>query len=781
MRSRVHHLAAAVAILAVAGITADRAALGSEATAVAEGGIFRVSLNTASGLDFVDPALASSPAAWAVLDTMCARLMSYPDKPPPAGFQLQPEVAAAFPAVSRDGKTYTFRLRSGFRFSDGSPVRASAFARAINRVLAPEMRSPGLLFVRDVVGAGQVVAGKARTASGVVARGQTLVVRLTRPVPDFPSRMAATFFCAVPPSLPIDPEGVGAFHAAGPYTVVDYRRGELVQLRRNRFYGGARPHHVDGFDVDLRVPSPQEVLRRVERGEADWGHTLSGIYFDPALGLLDRYGLNRSQLSLKPGLTLRILAFNSARPLFRDNPQLRKAVNFALDRRALVLAGGQHVSRPTDQYLPPTVPGFKDADVYPLERPDLQRAKELAEGSLRSGKAVLYVNSSPLPMAIGQLVRQQLGEIGLDVEVRGIPIHSASSAYFNKLATPGEPWDIAFGLWTPSYIDPYAYINLLFDRRFVGATNFARFASSAYDKQMRNAARLPQGRARRDAYSTLDVQLARGAAPGAGIDELHQPTPVTRRGGGGVLRPAPHRTPPLSAWSDGRHGAWAVTQTNPAATAIPAGALPISIVATTSFDSVSIRDTVLEAVFATQTDPADAASAVGPSPTRIVSAARDSGSIRLTIPSPELATQTAPSAATIPDGRVPTLTVSTGATEYVLGLNRCAFAPPEFATQIASSRTTMPAGCVPARPRPTTLPALSSCARVESPNAAHTDPAPTATLPYGDPKDVPPAGVTVVTCPNCGSTRETSPRTPCATQIAPRPTAIPVGVRFPRA
>ena len=532
-----HRLVAALTIVALSAIAAG-AALGSGASRDAEGGIFRISLNVASGVDSMDPALASSPPSWAVLDTTCARLMSYPDKPPPAGFRLQPEVAADVPSISRDGKTYTFRLRPGFRFSDGSPVRASAFARAINRVLAPEMNSPGLQLVRDIVGAGKVVTGKASTASGVVARGNTLVVRLTRPAPDFPSRTASTFFCAVPPTLPLDPEGRAAFPAAGPYYVVEYRRGERIVLRRNRFYGGTRPHHVDGFDVDLRAASPQEVLRNVDRGDADWGHTLSGIYFDSSLGLVDKYGLNRSQLFLRPGLTLRVLAFNSARPLFRDNARLRKAVNFALDRRQLVLVGGPLVSRPTDQYLPPSLPGFKDADVYPLERSDLERAKGLAEGNLRGGKAVLYTNSSAIPMAVGQLVRQQLAPIGLDVEVRGIPIHSASAAYFNKLAAPGEPWDIAFGLWTPSYVDPYAYINLLFDRRFVGATNFARFSSSAYDKQMRQAARLPQGLARRSAYSALDAQLARDSAPLATVDVLNEPTLISRRVGCVVLRPA---------------------------------------------------------------------------------------------------------------------------------------------------------------------------------------------------------------------------------------------------
>jgi len=535
MRGRkLHILVLAFGLAGSLAIGAAGAAFGSTAQ---EGGIFRVSLNAASGIDYMDPALASSPPGWALLDTTCARLMAYPDKPPPAAFRLQPEVATGYPKVSRDGKTFTFEVRRGFRFSNGAPVRASAFARAINRALAPEMNSPGVQYMRDIVGAGRVLAGKAATASGVVARGNRLVVRLTRPAPDFPSRTASTFFCAVPPSLPVDAEGVGAFPAAGPYYVVEYRRGERVVLRRNRFYGGRRPHHVEGFDVDLRAASPQEVLQRVTRGEADWGHTLSGIYFDPALRLVERYGLNRSQLFLRPGLTLRMLAFNSGRPLFRDNPDLRRAVNFALNRRALVSVGGPLVSRPSDQYLPAILPGFKDARVYPLERADLARARRLAQGNLRGRKAVLYVNSSPLPMAIGQLVKPQLAEIGIDVEVKGIPIHSASAAYFKKLATPGEEWDLAFGLWSPSYIDPYAYINLLFDRRFVGGTNFVRIASRTYDRQMRQAARMPQGIDRNEAYAALDVRLARDLAPLAAVDFLNEPTLVSKRVGCIVLRP----------------------------------------------------------------------------------------------------------------------------------------------------------------------------------------------------------------------------------------------------
>src|SRR5206468_5632164 len=121
----------------------------------------------------------------------------------------------------------------------------------------------------------------------------------------------------------------------------------------------------------------------------------SSIYFDPSLRLVQKHGLTRSQLFPRPGLTLPMLAFNSSRPLFRDNVPLRRAVNFALDRAALVATGGPLASRASDQYLPSILPGFKDADIYPLKRANLERAKALGDGNLRDGKAVLYVNSSP--------------------------------------------------------------------------------------------------------------------------------------------------------------------------------------------------------------------------------------------------------------------------------------------------------------------------------------------------------------------------------------------------
>jgi peptide/nickel transport system substrate-binding protein len=531
-RKRTRRLAVAAAMVIALLVQAGAVASPEK---VRDGGILRVAL---ARLDYVDPALAYSPEARALLDTTCARLMTYPDKAPPEGFRLVPEVASAYPRASHDRKTWTFTLRTGVRFSNGAPVLAEAFATAINRTLSPRITSPALSYTQSIVGADDVRAGRAATARGIVARDRTLIVRFTRPVPDFPAWTTMSFFCAVPPGLPVDPEGIGAFRSAGPYTITDFRPNERVVIRRNRFYDGSRPHHVDGYDVDLRPRAPGELLDRIERGEADWAYTTAPILLDPSRGLIAKYGLNRSQFFVRPGLTLRVLLLNSSRPLFKDNPGLRRAVNLALNRRALSTAAGgaQGSGTPTDQYLPSILPGFHDARVNALSTSDVRRAKELARGHTRQGTAVFYVPDFPQPLAVAQLVKRQLAEIGLDVQLRPVPFHVTNSSYLGPLGTPGEPWDIALQLWTPDYVDPYAYVNRLLDGSFSGGSNLAHFDSAKYNRRMRQAARL-EGAARYERYGELDVDLARNAAPLVPVEFFDEPTFVSKRIGCVVLRP----------------------------------------------------------------------------------------------------------------------------------------------------------------------------------------------------------------------------------------------------
>ena len=306
--------------------------------------------------------------------------------------------------------------------------------------------------------------------------GNTLVLRLERRVPELPARV--TSLCAVPPNLPASREGIAEFPAAGPYYVDEYRAGERAVLLRNPFYGGDRPQRVEGFTVDLRLSSWEEVLDRVEAGKADWGWAFAPVVFDPARRLVAKYGINRSRFFVHPGATFRGYALNMSRPLFRHNPRLRRAVSFAIDRSAFRrVSGGRASSTLTDQYLPPDMPAFRDASIYPLERADLRRARELARGNTKSGKAVLFTIDAPNHFAFAQSIRRNLAKIGLEVTIRAFPLE----AYFNRFMARGD-YDLGFATWTPDFDDPFSVLNVQLDGRFIGATNWSRFDSAKYNR-----------------------------------------------------------------------------------------------------------------------------------------------------------------------------------------------------------------------------------------------------------------------------------------------------------
>ena len=120
-------------------------------------------------------------------------------------------------------------------------------------------------------------------------------------------------------------------------------------------------------------------------------------------------------------------------------------------------------------------------------------ARELAEGNTRDGVAVLFTVDSPPRLAAAQAVKQSLAKIGLDVRIRGVPLPT----YFGRLGARGD-YDIGFRPWVPDYSDPFAVLNVNFDGRFIGDSNWGRLDSPGVNRPLREAASLT-GPARRRA------------------------------------------------------------------------------------------------------------------------------------------------------------------------------------------------------------------------------------------------------------------------------------------
>jgi YVTN family beta-propeller protein len=508
-------------------------AVNRTAEGAASGGTVR--LEVERDVDFMDPALAYTVPSWQLLNATCAGLLRYPDRASATGSQLEPEVARSLPQRSADGKTYTFTLRPGFRFSPPSneTVTAQTFKYTIERSLSPKIKGPSIAggYLSDVVGARAYMDGKASHISGLVAEGNTLRVRLVAPAPDLVTRIALPFFCAVPLGTPLDPKGVRLVPSAGPYRVVAYAPGQGVVLERNPNYQGSRPHRPARIELAVGIPR-EKAVRDVEAGVADYA--VEGVAPSLAPTLETKYGprsaaakKHRQQYFVNTQPELSFIVLNTHRPLFRD-VRMRQAVNLAIDRGALARLGNPFSpipEQPTDQYLPPGIPGFRDVRVHSFT-PDLAKARRLAGGKRRS--AVLYVcNASPCDQ-IGQVIKENLAPIGIEVQVKKIPIQ----ATFDRLSRKGEPFDLAPSGWLSDYPDPAQFLNVLLTSGVIPT-----FDDPTYQGKLASVARL-SGPARYLAYGKLDADLARNAAPWVAISNSSSRDFFSARMGCQVFQPA---------------------------------------------------------------------------------------------------------------------------------------------------------------------------------------------------------------------------------------------------
>jgi peptide/nickel transport system substrate-binding protein len=454
----------------------------------------------------LDPALAQSDEAWELEYSTCAKLLNYAPRKGYAGTRLVPEVAATLPRISRDRLTYRFTIRRGWRFSNGERVTARAFARALARGRLPELLSPAASYLREV--------------SAWSVRGRTLTIKLHQPAPDFPQRLALPYFCAVPPWAPDEP--TNDLPSAGPFMIAHFTPGRSILLRRNPYYRGPRRPHVDSILYRFGAPSSQ-ILLELERGEVDYG-VVSAVGSE---SLQRRFGRDRSHLFVVQQPTVAYLALNTQRPLFRDNPQLRRAVNYALDRPNLVRQFGLGGAAPADEYLPPGFPGYRRRHIYPLDGPDLATARRLARGHLRGGHAVFLACGTEDCKNRALVVADSLRKIGLDVRLK------MTTGLLTLASVKGTKFDIADVITKPDYGDPYALIDKLLDGRVIRSvanTNISYYSDPHLDAEIDRAQRMT-GVARDRAYGRLGIEVARRDAPLAAYAVLNARVFVSQRVG----------------------------------------------------------------------------------------------------------------------------------------------------------------------------------------------------------------------------------------------------------
>src|SRR3954466_3140863 len=154
--------------------------------------------------DYIDPQLSYTLEGWEVLWNVYTPLLTYKHAKDKDGTQVVPGLAEDMPDISPDGKTYKLKLRPNMKYSDGTPIKASDFAYAIQRLF--KAGSGGSVFFDVIVGATDYADGKAENIRGIKTDDNTgdITITLTEPNGTFDNVLGMSFSAPVPPSTPLD-------------------------------------------------------------------------------------------------------------------------------------------------------------------------------------------------------------------------------------------------------------------------------------------------------------------------------------------------------------------------------------------------------------------------------------------------------------------------------------------------------------------------------------------------------------------------------------------------
>lgn len=521
-------------LLGVTGLTAALSAgiaTASPQSSSAQAGVLRIA--QADAPDAFDPATLGDNRSIELAQNVFDGLTAVNE----ANLKVAPALARRW-SVSRDGRTYTFTLRSGLRFHDGTPLTAQDVVYSLNRALSPKTKSGYVFFLSAIRGADAVTKGKAQTASGLRAIGRNTVrITLSQPGGYFLALSGMWPYWVVSKktieangkgwSEPGTVNGTGAFRLTSAVADSKY----VFEANRNYFRG--RPK-VNRVEVSI-VPEPTSQLARYKAGEFDVIYNLSAATYRQ----VQRDATLKREFRSRPILRTVWLNMRNDKEPF-DDRRVRLAFNHAIDKEALVRVALGGLGTPAYTFLPPGLPGSVASVRKPYQY-DRDRARALlAAAGFPNGdgfpKVDLYYQANAQFDTVFQFVQGQLrANLGIEIGLKPTPI----KAYNALLADPARRPVLnqyGFGLDYPDPQEQHEYLGL---SQPAGFANYANFSSPRFDSLVRRANRTTSQDARyalhRQAenvllnaapilplYNPLATWLAKPYVKGFGLTPLYQ-------------------------------------------------------------------------------------------------------------------------------------------------------------------------------------------------------------------------------------------------------------------
>jgi YVTN family beta-propeller protein len=460
----------------------------------------RLTFQMNRSLDRIDTALAYDSTSWAVLRMTNDGLVAFNQVGGFQGTQLVPDLAAALPAPTDGGRTYTFRLRPHIRYSNGKPVRASDFRATLERDF--ELSSPTPYYYDGIVGAAYCERTPKRCdlSRGIVTddAARTVAFHLVAPDPEFLYKVALPFADVLPSGTPSREFRTRALPATGPYVIESYRPDRMLRLVRNRYFDEwSRAAQPEGYPDEIVFEiggTPDEAVDEVIHGRADVFSTAQSET-PPSVSLDSLMARYPGQVHIDPQPATVAFFLNTRLPPF-NRLDVRRALNYAADRAAAVRAvGGPDVAQPTCQILPPSYPGYRPYCPYTAgsagsgawAAPDLGRARALVARSGTRGTKVTVWSWSDLG-GLGPYAVRLLRSLGYQASLET----RCCTGYFKVVGDSRTRAQIGTTQWISDYPAPSGFFNaVLTCASFLpgdpGNSNDAEFCDPRIDRQIQHA------------------------------------------------------------------------------------------------------------------------------------------------------------------------------------------------------------------------------------------------------------------------------------------------------
>src|SRR5215204_5448902 len=417
------------------------------------------------------------------------------------GFTPDAQVAPALATrweLSPDGLTYTFHLRRGVTFHDGTPVAARHVVHSFERVLDPKSRGGRAEPLMPIRGARDFNAGRAPRVAGLSAPDDsTVVIALAEPLAIFPKLLAMPVASVVPDSVPANfgerPVGTG------PWKFVEWRHDDYLRFAANDAYWGGRPK-ADSLLARI-IPEPSTAVAEFESGNVDVlqvpeGETRQWAQTDG----------RKARLQTVPAPRFVHVALTPTRGPLKD-ARVRQAINHAVDVNAVLAQLFSGRGRRAAGVIPPVLAGADSARAaYAF---DVARAKQLLADAGHPGgiDLELWTSQTPVYVRMAETIQGYLAQAGIRAK---IVQRDASST--REAARKGET-DMVVRDWYADYPDADNFLSPLLasGNKGVGG-NYSFYANADFDRLVTQARREQDERARATLYARAD-SLAFAEAP----------------------------------------------------------------------------------------------------------------------------------------------------------------------------------------------------------------------------------------------------------------------------